>query len=174
MAGADGCVKNFFFLFDEWIAWKSKQMAKEIEVHIHQRQGEAEIDNTFVEDELAYDHFTCNEPTEIDKPLPLLWKECQPVVGKRVVTLHLQIESSTSLSALWSGNTWQFRQRLDEAGPPEPDPWVIQSPPLSSFPPTILLVHNTMHSCTHPLDFKHAKQLSIPSTYAQASEQHIA
>ena len=116
MAGADGCVKNFFFLFDEWIAWKSKQMAKEIEVHIHQRQGEAEIDNAFVEDELGYEHYTCNEPTETDKPLPLLWKECQPCIGKRVVTLHLQIESPTSLSALWSGNTWQFRQRLDEAG----------------------------------------------------------
>ena len=116
MAGADGCVKNFFFLFDEWIAWKSKQMAKEIEVHIHQRQGEAEIDNAFVEDELAYEHYTCNEPTETDKPSPLSWKECQPCIGKRVVTLHLQIESPTSLSALWSGNTWQFRQRLDEAG----------------------------------------------------------
>ena len=116
MAGADGCVKNFFFLFDEWIAWKSKQMAKEIEVHIHQRQGEAEIDNAFAEDELSYENYTCNEPTETDKPVPLLWKECQPCIGKRVVTLHLQIESPTSLSALWSGNTWQFRQRLDEAG----------------------------------------------------------
>ena len=115
VAGADGCVKNFMCLFDEWIAWKSKQMAKEIEVNIHQRQGEAEVDSEFV-DGLTYEHYTFHEPAEAGEALPLLWKECQPCIGKRVVTLHLQIESNTHLSALWSGNTWQFRQRLDEAG----------------------------------------------------------
>ena len=116
VAGADGCVKNFMCLFDEWIAWKSKAMTKEIEVHIHQRQGEAEISNAFVDEELAYEHYTCHEPVEAGEALPLLWKECQPCIGKRLVTLHLQIESNTHLSALWSGNTWQYRQRLDEAG----------------------------------------------------------
>ena len=89
-------------------------MAKEIEVKIHQRQGEVEIDHTFVDDELSYEHYTCNEPSS--DPLPLLWKECQPCIGKRFVTLHLQIEDESHLSALWSGNTWSFRQRLDEAG----------------------------------------------------------
>ena len=74
-------------LFDEWIAWKSKQMAKEIEVNIHQRQGEAEVDSEFV-DGLTYEHYTFHEPAEAGEALPLLWKECQPCIGKRVVTLH--------------------------------------------------------------------------------------
>ncbi len=72
-------------------------------VHIYQR-GE-EIDGDAVE-EFAYEHYTLHDAE--DQP-PLKWYECSPVVGKKIVMMHIQPESETSASALWSSNTWIFR-----------------------------------------------------------------
>ena len=42
--------------------------------------------------------------------------EAQPVNGRRIVTMHLQIESDNVVNILLSGNTWPFRSRLDAHG----------------------------------------------------------
>ena len=39
VAGEDGAVLNALMLFDEYFAWKAKQMAKEIEVNIYTHAG---------------------------------------------------------------------------------------------------------------------------------------
>lgn len=38
------------------------------------------------------------------------------MVGKKIVVMHVQPESETCASVLWSGNTWNYRSALDEAG----------------------------------------------------------
>ena len=42
--------------------------------------------------------------------------EAQPVVGKRIVTLNIQIESDAIVSIVITGTTWSFRSRLDAFG----------------------------------------------------------
>jgi hypothetical protein len=109
VAGAEGCVKNFFLLLDDFFSWKMKAMQKEVEVHIYQHGGQ-EISDV---DDLEYEHYTLHEADEV---LPLKWYECSPVISKRIVMLHLQPESETCVSVLWGGNTWNYRNALDEAG----------------------------------------------------------
>ena len=48
--------------------------------------------------------------------LPLGIFEAQPVVGKRIVILNFQVESGNELSVVITGNTWNFRTRLDNLG----------------------------------------------------------
>ena len=86
-------------------------MTRQVQIHQHAAQL---ITNSFVSDELSYDQYTVVSVS--DDPLPLKWAECQPVMGKKLVTMTLQVESETHLSVLWGGNTWSFRQALDEAG----------------------------------------------------------
>ena len=42
--------------------------------------------------------------------------EAQPVNGRRIVILHIQIESANILNIMIGGNTWSFRSRLDAHG----------------------------------------------------------
>ena len=81
-------------------------------MHIYQA-GLKEIDDKAVE-KLKYENYTLHED-EAEK-MPLKWYEAQPVVSKKIVMMHLQPESVTYLSVLWSGNTWNYRSALDEAG----------------------------------------------------------
>ena len=53
-----------------------------------------------------------------DEQMPLKWYECQPVFSKKIVMMHLQPESETCVSIIWSGNTWNYRNALDEARVP--------------------------------------------------------
>ena len=39
--------------------------------------------------------------------------ECQPCIGKRIISLNLQIDSDTVLSCVITGSTYNFRSRLD-------------------------------------------------------------
>ena len=89
----------------------ARALARQVQIHQHATQL---ITNTFVSDELNYDHYTVVSVS--DDPLPLKWAECQPLMGKKLVTMTLQVESETHLSVLWGGNTWSFRQALDEFG----------------------------------------------------------
>ena len=109
VAGANGSVKNLLLLLDDFFSWKMKAMQKEVEVHIYQH-GEQELADA---DDFDYEHYTLHEADEV---LPLKWYECSPVISKRIVMLHLQPESETCVSVLWGGNTWNFRNALDEAG----------------------------------------------------------
>ena len=37
-------------------------------------------------------------------------------IGKRVLTCHLTAENERELKFIWSGNTWAFRDAMDERG----------------------------------------------------------
>ena len=66
-----------------------------------------------INDDWQYEHYSVAEPAS---SLPLLYFHAQPCVGKRIVCLHIQIESETTLSMVITGNTWAFRSRLDAHG----------------------------------------------------------
>ena len=112
---ADVAVENFFMLLDDFFTFKSKALAKDIEIHVRpHKSAAAEVTSDLVES-LSYEHLTFHAASTNSK-LPLKMFEAQPVVGKRVVTMFIQPESETSVSVLWGGNTWNFRASLDEAG----------------------------------------------------------
>ena len=130
VAGADDAVQNFFFLFDEFLVWKAKQVDKNVQafvLYMHlslyimptarqvqiNQHGEQQITNAFATD-LNYEHYTVVSVT--DEDLPLKWYQCQPVVGKKIVSMVVQVEDEKHISVLWGGNTWAFRQALDEFG----------------------------------------------------------
>ena len=85
-------------------------MAKTFEVILHPRK---DIDLNPVWDDLSYEGYSLEEPAA---SLPLALFSAQPVVGKRVVCLHLQPESSDTMSIIIQGQTWVFRTRFDEHG----------------------------------------------------------
>lgn len=108
-------VENFFCLLDDFFTFKSKALAKDIEIHVRpHKSAAAEVTSLLVES-LSYEHLTFHEAAA-EAQLPLKIFEAQPVVGKRVVTLFVQPESGTHVSVLFGGNTWNFRSALDEAG----------------------------------------------------------
>jgi hypothetical protein len=64
VAGDDGSVLNFMSLFDDYLVWKAKAMAKDIETHIFAHTGVDELDQAKIEEELNYEHYKarlCNE-----------------------------------------------------------------------------------------------------------------
>ena len=42
--------------------------------------------------------------------------EAQPVTGKRITVLNLQLDGDDKMSLIIAGHTWPFRARLDSAG----------------------------------------------------------
>ena len=66
-------------------------------------------------DEFNYEHYHVHAPSE-EKDMPLKWHEAAPCIGKRVATCHLNASSETELKFIWSGNTWVFRDAMDEHG----------------------------------------------------------
>jgi hypothetical protein len=110
VAGDLKALHNFLILFDGFIAFKAKQMAKTLEVVLHPHSG---IDLNPVWDDLTYEGYSLEEPAA---SLPLALFSAQPVVGKRVVCLHLQPETVDTISIIIQGQTWVFRSRFDEHG----------------------------------------------------------
>ncbi len=110
VAGDLKALHNFLILFDGFIAFKAKQMAKTFEIHLHPHTG---IDLNPVWDDLSYEGYSLEEPA---LNLPLLLFSAQPVIGKRVVSLHLQPESTDTMSIIIQGQIWAFRTRFDEHG----------------------------------------------------------
>ena len=82
------------------------------QVHIYQ-SGFKEIDDESVE-HLKYKNYTLH--VDAAENIPLKWYEAQPVASKKIVVMHLQPESETVLSILWSGNLWNYRSALEEVG----------------------------------------------------------
>ena len=110
VAGDLKALHNFLILFDGFIAFKAKQMAKTLEVVLHPHSG---IDLNPVWDDLTYERHSLEEPAA---SLPLALFSAQHVIGKRVVSLHLQPESSDTMSIIIQGQTCVFRSRFDDHG----------------------------------------------------------
>eukprot|EP00973_Karenia_brevis_P093892 12419660-Karenia_brevis.AAC.1 len=103
---------NFLMLLDGWFRFKARQVARDqlFQVILHPHTG---VDLAPVWDDLEYEHYTLQEPSAA---LPLHVFEAQPVVGKRISHLNLQLDSDSALSLIITGHTWPFRGRLDAFG----------------------------------------------------------
>ena len=112
IAGEDGACLNFLNLLDDFLSWKLKQMAKEVEIHLYPYLGVDELTEEKIQEELSLTYIV-HEPAS---DLPLKWNHAAPVMGKRVVTVTLRCASEDTLRLIWSGNTWAFRDAMDEAG----------------------------------------------------------
>ena len=101
---------SFLVLLDGWFQYKEKQLAREepFQVALHPHLG---IDVS-VED-LGYEHYTIDKPAAA---LPLHIFEAQPVVGKRIITLNLQLDTDSVFDLIITGHTWPFRARMDAFG----------------------------------------------------------
>ena len=87
-------------------------MAKEVEIHLYPYLGVDELTEEKIQEELSLTYIV-HEPAS---DLPLKWNHAAPVMGKRVVTVTLRCSSEDTLRMIWSGNTWAFRDAMDEAG----------------------------------------------------------
>lgn len=115
VAGENGAsVLNFLSLWDDFMVWKCKAMAKDIETHFYPHTGFDSFEQSKI-DEMTYERYTLHGPAE-EEELPLKWHEAAPCIGKRVATCHLTAASDTELKMIWSGNTWAFRDAMDEHG----------------------------------------------------------
>ena len=72
-------VENFFMLLDDFFTFKSKSLAKDIQINVRpHKSAAAEMTSDLVES-LPYEHLTFHEATAESK-LPLKMFEAQPVV----------------------------------------------------------------------------------------------
>ena len=106
-----GDLNNFLLLLDDWFAYKAKSIASAQPFQV-QMLPHVGVEVT-VADDFAYEHIDVAEPAVT---LPLGIFKCQPCIGKRIVTLNLQIEDENTISVVITGNTWAFRSRLDTFG----------------------------------------------------------
>eukprot|EP00973_Karenia_brevis_P057847 8052583-Karenia_brevis.AAC.1 len=79
-------------LLDGWFRFKARQVARDqpFQVTLHPHTG---VDIAPVWDDLEYEHYKLQEPSAM---LPLHVFEAQPVVGKRISNLNLQLDSDSS------------------------------------------------------------------------------
>ena len=110
IAGEDDCVGNFIVLLDEFLVWKTKATQKDVQASInslhvlimvrrgdrwfwqvHIFQGALKvIDNEAIE-QLTYEQWTLHD--DEGEEMPLKWYECQPVISKKIVVMHLESRS---------------------------------------------------------------------------------
>lgn len=105
-------LNNFLVLLDSFWKFKERQLARDqpFEVTLHPHKG---IDVSAIWDILQYEHYALQEASD---NLPLHVFDCQPVAGKRITVMNIQIESSTTFSIVLTGHTWPWRGRLDAFG----------------------------------------------------------
>ena len=103
---------NFLMLLDGWFKHKEIQIVREqpfrVQLHPH-----SSVDVDIDVDDFNYEHYTLNE-NACDLPLHVF--HAQPVVGKRITILNLQLCSDTVLDLVITGHTWPFRAFLDAFG----------------------------------------------------------
>ena len=87
-------------------------MGEDVVVSLHPH---TDIDINECWDLVLYETYTLHEPA---RTLPMSIFAAQPVQGKRVLMLTLQVESDDTISFVWYGATWPFRDRFDAAGVP--------------------------------------------------------
>lgn len=105
-------LQNFMLLLDGWFKHKETQIAREqpFQVQLHPHSS---VDVEMDIDDFNYEHYTLNEKA---CELPLHIFHAQPVVGKRIPILNLQISSDTVFDLVITGHSWPFRAALDAFG----------------------------------------------------------
>ena len=68
----------------------------------------------YLHQECDYKHYEMQEPSP---KLPLSIFECAPVKAG-VVSVNIEVQSDTTISLVFSGNTYPFRTQFAEAGVP--------------------------------------------------------
>ena len=103
---------NLMLLLDDWFQDRLSQLspANPVKIKVHMHWG---VDLTGIKDMLVYDHYEFEEPAAT---LPHGIFEAQPVNGKKRVTLNLQFTGEDSVDLVITGNTWPFKDRMDEFG----------------------------------------------------------
>ena len=81
-----------------------------MQVVIHPHIG---VDLAGLVDDFPCERYVINEPAA---RLPLHVFEAQPVAGKRITVLNLQLKGDNEVDLLITGHTWPFRARLDAFG----------------------------------------------------------
>ena len=103
-------LRAFQDVIRDFVAPPSKALSRELEVHLNPHMN---VDIADVWGDLEYEHYTLEEPA---KTLPLGIFEAQPVIGRRIITVHIQPDTSDSFNILIAGNSWNYRTRLDAHG----------------------------------------------------------
>ena len=107
-----GDLSNFLLFLDDWFQYKSKAMDRQTPFEVHLLPY-IDVDISSVYDDLQYEHYVCNEPND---KLPLGIFEVWPAFGKRIVQVDVQIDDDSTLSLVIAGNTYAYRNRLDDSG----------------------------------------------------------
>ena len=105
-------LQNFLLLLDGWFKHKENQIAREQPFQVHLRPHSS-VDVDVDIDDFDYEHYTLNEKAS---DLPLHVFQAQPVVGKRITTLNLQLCNDTMFDLVITGHTWPFRDSLEAFG----------------------------------------------------------
>ena len=82
----------------------------DLAVTIYPHTG-VDVDATW--DELLFPNYTLHEP---NKTMPMGVFEARPVQGRRIMAVDIQIEGDSTLSLVFHGATWLFREAFDDAG----------------------------------------------------------
>jgi hypothetical protein len=103
VVGNGACVKNFLFLFDEFVAWIMQPFHKDVEARklcahacvillssalsqVHIFPGVAKEVNNDMLAEFEYGRYKIHDSREA---MPLKWYECQPVAGNSVLVMSV-------------------------------------------------------------------------------------
>ena len=103
---------NFLALLDGWFKHKEMQIAREQPFEV-QLRPHSSCDMEIDIDDFNYEHYTLHEKA---RELPLHVFHAQPVVGKRIVILNLQISSDTVFDLVITGHNYPFRGALETFG----------------------------------------------------------
>ena len=87
---------------------------EDVETHFYPHTGFESFEQSKIEEMNYCEHYHLHPPAE-ESDLPLKWHEAAPCIGKRVLTCHLT-STGAELKFIWSGNTWAFRDAMDEFG----------------------------------------------------------
>ena len=112
VSGNQTSLLNFLLLLDEFWFQASEDVGKDVVVSLHPHEG---INIGECWDLVLYETYTLHEPARV---LPMGIFECQPVQGKRILMMTLQVESDDKITFVFHGATWPFRGRFDAAGVP--------------------------------------------------------
>ena len=103
---------NFLALLDGWFKYKEGQIAREQPFEV-QLRPHSSCDIELDIDDFNYEHYTLHEKA---RELPLHVFHAQPVIGKKIPVLNLQISSDTVFDLVITGWNWPFRAAFDAFG----------------------------------------------------------
>ena len=112
VAGETAALLNFIYLLDEFWLHASEAIQGDLMVVLYPHCG-VDIDACW--DVVLHKKYTLYE---CDARLPMGIFAAQPVQGKRVLLMTVQVESDEKLTFAVYGATWPFRDRFEAAGIP--------------------------------------------------------